>query len=57
MTISILYVSYLFEVARDNKRARKVLEKLSFNEDFEVNLQMNEKIFIKTQLMEEMLKI
>jgi hypothetical protein len=35
------------EVPRDTSKANKILENLAFNEDFEINLQIDEKIFIE----------
>lgn len=34
LTLSLLYVSYLLEVARDSSQANGILEALAFNEDF-----------------------
>ena len=47
LTISLLFVSYLLEVARDTTQANRILENLAFNEDFEINLQIDEKIFVE----------
>jgi hypothetical protein len=50
LTISLLYVSYLLEVARDSTQANSILEALAFNEDFEINLQLDEKVFVEFSL-------
>jgi hypothetical protein len=50
LTLSLLYVSYLLEVARDSMAANLILESLAFNEDFEVSLQLDEKLFIEVSL-------
>lgn len=50
LTISLIYVSYLLEVARDSTFANSILESLAFNEDFEVNLQLDEKVFVQIAL-------
>jgi len=47
----------LFEVKKDRAQARKILYEVSFNEDFEIYLGINNKVFIEFDLEDKPLNI
>jgi hypothetical protein len=53
ITICLLFISYQYKVSRDIKSAKKILEKISFNEENMVNFDINERIFIQIGLEAE----
>jgi hypothetical protein len=53
ITICLLFISYQYKVSRDIKSAKKILEKISFNEENMVNFEINERIFIQIGLEAE----
>lgn len=50
LSISLLYCSYLLDVAKDIVLAKKILNDLAFNEEFEVNLDVTNKLFLRLDL-------
>lgn len=53
ITLTLLYISYLYHVVHKVKMAKNILEELSLNEENIINLEIKDRVFIQIGLEED----